>query len=75
MANAWLLLQRLVRSDPEQVGVVVTHHSDGTSTVELIGGGLLRVQGQDVAEGANAYIRGGRIIGEAPDLEGFEIEI
>ena len=75
MSNAWSLFRALLPQDPLRVGTVVTHHPDGTSTVELLGGGLLRVQGQAVAEGAPAYVRSGRLEGPAPELPSHEVEV
>lgn len=73
--NIWRRFQDLLPEDPLLIGEVLAHNTDGTSTVELIGGGTLRVRGQSVAIGKNAFIRGGVIEGEAPDLPGQTIEI
>ncbi len=67
--------QQLLPQSPLQIGTVVTHNFDGTSTIELIGGGTLVVRGQGVAVGLNAYVQHGQIQGEAPDLPVFEIEV
>jgi F0F1-type ATP synthase epsilon subunit len=75
MANLWVQFQQLLRSDPIQVGTVISLNGDGTSTVQLIGGGLLRVQGQGVAVDAKAFIQSGKIQGEAPDLPAYDIEV
>ena len=67
--------QTLLPQSPLQIGTVTTHNTGGTSTVTLIGGGILVVRGQDVAVGLKAYVQYGQIQGEAPDLPVFEIDI
>lgn len=73
--NLWKRFQDLIPHDPLLVGTVLAHHADGTSTVELLGGGTLRVRGQDVAIGTAAWVRAGVIEGEAPTLSQVEIEV
>lgn len=72
MSNVFRQFQRLLPRDPLLAGEVIAHNSDGTSTVQLPGGGEIRARGQSVAVGTNAYVRSGRIEGEAPDLTVFE---
>lgn len=73
--NPWAIFNDLIAGDPRRCGRVITHNADGTSTVEYLGGGIVRVRGQDVAVGKLAFSKDGRLDGEAPDLDVLEIEI
>lgn len=75
--NAWS--QFVALSAPPQllVGEVLAHRTDGsnTSLIELPGGGRIVASGQTVPVGAMAFVRGGAIQGQAPDLPALEIEV
>lgn len=73
--NAWAKFRALLPADPLLVGEVIAHNDDGTSTIELPGNIPIRVQGQTVAVGLQAFAQGGRITGEAPDLPGFIVAV
>ncbi|AXQ27582.1 hypothetical protein D0B54_02350 [Solimonas sp. K1W22B-7] len=73
--NIWKQFQQLLPSDPQLVGEVLRHNADGSSSVELPGAQVIRVQGQSVAAGLRAFVQGGRIQGEAPDLPTYELPI
>jgi hypothetical protein len=70
--NILAQFQRLLPQTPLQVGEVIEHHTDGiTSTVQLPGGGMVRVRGQGVAVGLQAFIQDGQLLGEAPNLTAY----
>ncbi len=48
---------------------------EGTSTLELPGGGSLRARGQGVAVGLKAFVQAGEVKGEAPDLQDVTVEV
>lgn len=73
--NDFVRMQKLLPTDPLLVGTVIAVWPDGTSTVELPGGGEMRVSGDSVAEGARVYVQGGKIQGEAPALTGANVEV
>lgn len=73
--NLWAKFKRLLPGDPLIVVTVAAVNSDGTSTVTTAGGSALRVIGTSVSVGDKAYIKGGAIIGEAPNLTHYEIEV
>lgn len=76
MSELWRRFRDLLPNDPLLVGTVQAHHADGTSTVVLPDGTTtLRVRGQGVAIGAQAFIKGGAIQGQAPSLPVVTIEI
>ncbi|MGD7253288.1 hypothetical protein ACQCRB_25960, partial [Ralstonia pseudosolanacearum] len=64
----------LLPDAPLLVGTVVTSHDDGTVTVQLLGGGLVRVTGAG-EPGERLFVRGAEVIGSAPTLPTVEIEI
>lgn len=73
--NTWAQFKSLLPSDPLLVGEVLSHNADGTSSVELPGAITIRVQGQTVAVGLQAFVQTGRIVGEAPNLTGYTIAV
>lgn len=74
MPNLWRQFEDLLPDSPLLLGTVATHHADGTVTVELLDGGLLRVIGSG-SVGDRVFVRDGRVTGDAPTLPTVEIEI
>ena len=72
--NLWILFQSFLPKQATVIGTLVTEHADGTVSIELLGGGVLRVIGT-AAVGTRIFARDGRMTGEAPDLPSVEIEI
>ncbi|MBL4796499.1 MAG: hypothetical protein JKY50_03700 [Oleispira sp.] len=75
MSNPWVKFGELVAPGAKAVVTVTTVNNDGTTSVTLRGGGELRVQGDNVAQGAKALIQGGRISGAAPSLPIISTEV
>lgn len=75
--NPWSRFVALAGVDPLLVGEVLAHRDDGsdTSLIELPGGGHIVASGQTVPVGAMAFVRGGKVEGQAPDLPALEIEV
>lgn len=74
--NLYRQFLELIPRDPLYVGIVIEHHTDGTSTVQLPGGGgLMRARGQGVAVGERAFVQGGEVKGLAPTLTDLVIEV
>ena len=73
--NLFKQFQELIPgADPLLVGTVTA--STGTSTtLETPGGGVVIVRGGGVAIGQKAFYRGGELVGEAPALPTYEIEV
>jgi len=71
--NIWARWRALAPGSPTLLGEVLAS-SDGLSTVELLGGGQVRVRGSATV-GAQVWIRDGQIQGAAPALPGYEIEV
>lgn len=74
MPNLWRQFQSLLPDEPRLIGTVSVTHADGSKTVTLLDGGLLRVRG-DGGTGERVFVRAGRIEGPAPALPHVDIEI
>lgn len=74
MPNLWRTFQDLLPDSPLLIGTVVTQHTDGTVSVQLLDGGLLRVTGSTATD-ERVFVRDGEIVGPAPVLPMVEIEI
>jgi hypothetical protein len=74
MPNLWKQFEDLLPDSPLLIGTVATKHADGTVTVQLLGGGLLRVTGSQSVND-HVFVRDGRVTSEAPSLPNVEIEI
>ena len=66
--DLWQRFRGLGPSTTLLVATVASHNPDGTSTLQTAEGYPLRAIGQMVAVGAVAYVREGRVIGEAAAL-------
>lgn len=75
MATLWQSFRELLPKRPLLVGTVASHNADGTSTLTTPEGGSVRVQGQSVAVSAQAFYQDGRIVGEAPALSAFTVDV
>ena len=74
--NFWTRFQRLLPDSPVETATVVTvSPATGFSTVKTSAGGVMRVKGTGVAVGLMCFIRDGAIIGQAPSLPHYELEI
>lgn len=75
MPNLLAAFRNLFPQPPLLVGEVLTHNADGTSTLELPDGAQTRARGQAVAVGSKAFLRGGVVEGEAPNLPAYNAEV
>ncbi len=73
--NVWKQFEALLPADPLLVGQVLSHNSDGTSSVTLPGAQIIRAQGQSVPVGNFAFVQTGRVQGDAPNLPSVEVPI
>lgn len=67
-------LELVPGADPLLVGTV-TAMTSTTTTLDTLAGGTVTVRGVGVAIGKKAFYRGGELVGEAPDLPTYEIEV
>lgn len=75
MANLWNLFDSLLPKTSLIVAQVAILHGDGSSTVTDAAGNSFRVLGDTVQVGNNAFVQDGRIIGDAPSLPSYTVEI
>ena len=75
MANLWRKFKTLLADTPLEVVTVQAVRPDGTSKCTTYTGGVVIVNGDSVTAGSKAFIQGGQIIREAPDLTYYEIEV
>jgi hypothetical protein len=76
MANPYKQFLDLIPGPVRLVGEVLGHNADGTSSIALPEGDVIRARGIDVAAGRKAFVLNGKVDGPAPDysgLVGFEI--
>lgn len=66
--NIWQKFQGLIAKTPLMIVTVTALNGDGTCTVSTFDGAEFKVIGQTVPVGQTAYIRGGQIMGGAPNL-------
>jgi len=74
VANLWRKFKTLIDGPPLEV-VTVLSISGGTSKCATYSNGVVIVSGSNVPVGNKAFIQDGRIVGEAPDLTYYEIEV
>lgn len=72
--NVYRQLLSLLPEAPLLSGEITVQHADGTVSVELPGGGIVKARGV-YASGAIVFVRDGVVEGPAPDLPYAEIEI
>lgn len=75
LGNPWLRLRGLFGTETRQVGSVQSVNADGTSTVQLVGGGVVVVTGTGFAVSSAVFVEGGAIVGGAPSLTVSTIEV
>jgi len=75
MSNPWARLSKLISPGPKTIVAITTVNQDGTSTATLRSGETIRVQGDNVPAGSKAIIQAGKIVGKAPDLPHYDVEV
>lgn len=74
--NPWKRFIGLLPSSAKTVGEVLSVDTiSGTSRVRLRTGADLVVAGTSVAAGNNAFLADGQVVGQAPDLPQYDIEV
>lgn len=75
MANLFAQFTKLIPTEPTLIGTVSSHNPDGTSTIVLPGGGIIRVRGTIVGVGLKAFVKAGEVVGEAPNLTAYILDV
>ncbi len=73
--NLFRQFTRLLPQTPLLVGQVTAHNADGTSDIELPGAITIRARGQAVAIGNKAFVQGGEVKSQAPNLATSTVEV
>ncbi|MCU7947801.1 MAG: hypothetical protein KZQ72_14385 [Candidatus Thiodiazotropha sp. (ex Cardiolucina cf. quadrata)] len=73
--NTWCNFEVLLGKKPILTGTVACHNADGTSTLTMTGGGTMRAISQNVAVSNKAFVRGNKIIGQAPNLPSYVLDV
>jgi hypothetical protein len=71
----WNAFKALLPEDPLQIATVAAVYEDNTSLVTYPAGGTARVRGSNMMVGSMVWLRGGQIVGAAPELTVFEVEV
>jgi hypothetical protein len=81
MVNLYKSLQGLIPRATQIIATVQTEFADGTTACETLTGQVIRVKGDGTrSSGQRVFIEidpdsGARIVGDAPDLEVFDVEV
>lgn len=74
--NPFQLFKDLIPADAVSVCVVQAEFGDGTTAATTLDGHVIRLLGASGRQaGDKVFVRGGRIIGDAPDLDDFYFEV
>ena len=68
MSNLFTNFKNLTTTTSTTVVTIDTVNNDGTSVATTLGGTTITVNGVSVTAGKKAFVRGGEIIREAPNL-------
>lgn len=76
MANIWARFKKLIADPPVMIGTVTLLNADGSTTVTMLGNGVVKVLGQPVPTvGKTVFVQGHEIIGEAPSLPAYSADV
>lgn len=67
-------LKLLPTAEQTEVGTVQST-SGGYTTLVTLNGGVVKVKGDGIAVGQKAFFRGRELVGPAPDLPVYEVEV
>lgn len=67
--------QELLENHPVLTGTVDAHNADGTSSITMTGGGIVRAYGQTVPVAGIALVQNNTVIAAAASLPAFNLEV
>lgn len=74
--NPWKRFIGLLPGGTRTVGTVASiNTSTGTSTITLRTGSQMTARGTDVAVGQKVFVVDGQVVGQAPALAQYEVEV
>ncbi|MTI11686.1 hypothetical protein [Sansalvadorimonas verongulae] len=74
-SNIWKEFQGLLPKVRQVIGTVVSHNSNGTSTITLRNGSSITAKGQGVSIGQKALIKDGEVLREVPNLTLYNSQV
>lgn len=77
MFNVYEAFVNLFPRDTVKVGIAVTNYADGTSLLNVAGGGSVKVyrNGTTVVAGQNYFYKSSGIVAQAPSLTTVELTV
>lgn len=76
LIDVWKQLNGLLPSQTTIIATVLAVNVPaGTSTLQTPEGGTLVAQGASVGVNSKAYVQNGRVVGQAPDLQTFDLTV
>jgi len=66
--NEFTKFQGLINNDHVEIITITANNADGTSTGTTPSGDIVKVRGETVAAGNNAFVKNGVVDGQAPNL-------
>jgi len=73
--NIYHRFRQLLPEEPLLIGRVTALNPDGSMTVALVSGGGVRAIGQPFQADTPVFVRGREVVGEAPEMQSYEVEI
>ncbi|MTI11831.1 hypothetical protein [Sansalvadorimonas verongulae] len=73
--NPWKQFQGLLPKASRIIGTVASHNSNGTSTITLRDGSTMTAKGRGVGVGQKAFVEGGEVVREVPDLPVYSAQV
>lgn len=75
MTNAFNRFQTLLGKDSIDVVEITILNTNGTSQATTLAGSTITIKGESVSVGQKAFIRGGEIVRQAPNLTPVQVSI
>jgi hypothetical protein len=75
MTNTFNRFQTLLGKESTDVVEITALNANGTSQALTLSGSAITIKGESVAVGQKAFVRGGEIIRQAPNLTPVQVSI
>lgn len=75
MSNSYSAFQKLFQKNVVFIGLVISHGTDGRSTVQTPDGAFYRPLGTTVPIGTNAFVENNVVISTAPNLPTYSATV
>ncbi|GAA4648796.1 hypothetical protein GCM10023116_10690 [Kistimonas scapharcae] len=74
-ANIWLRFKALLPSGNRTIVTIIANNGNGTSQAQLRDGSIVVVEGEIVSGGSRALVVDRKVIGMAPELLQYEMDV